>query len=823
MYRVLSCLAFEHDYRLVVLAALVSIATTLTAFLMYSNIESAAHGRRLSWAVFTGVCAGAGIWTTHFVAMLAYQSSLPTYYHPVETLLSLLIAIVLAASGFALATRARLWSSIAGGLVIGAAIGTMHYVGMGALAIPGKLEWDPSLVTASLVLGPGLAVLAMLIFRLQKGLAGIVGAAAVMALSICTLHFTAMGAATVVPDPTILFVASGIDRNEMALAVVAVAVIVLILGAASVVVQNANDRWEAQLRQQNAHFESVLRYLPVGLSIFDRNERLVMCNPEYRELHNLPQDATQPGLKFANFLRRKMECEGDVCPMKAQHAKIHELLADHAFKLASNNAFTDVVHLKDGRTLLKRVGRIEGGGWVDVEEDVTALKKSDQRIEWLARHDALTGIANRYQFRHLLERQFECYDPRLGFALHWIDLDKFKEINDELGHPVGDALLKSVARRLASSLRIGDVVGRLGGDEFAVLQINVGDKATAEAFAERILQNIAQTHDALGHRFTAGASIGIALAPQHGQDADALFSSADVALYHAKGAGRGVAVTYEPDAAAIVTPNPLLKELPFALERDEFALHYQPIVNLKQKAASGFEALMRWKHPNRGMIPPGDFLPLAERVGLVCDIGRWILNRACADAAGWPEFMHVAVNLSSVQIENCDVSSMVKTALDQSGIDPSRLHVEISDSTFAQSMDEARDLLLKLEAMGVTITLDQFGARLSHLNYLKELPISRVKIDESLVHDVSVRRNGIGVLRSVAALARDRKIVSVAQGVETNSDLAIVHGAGFDEAQGFYFSVPVPTERIAFAISRCEFRFGKTKAAPRNASTAAAA
>lgn len=821
MYRILSCLAIEHDYWLVVLSVLVCVATTLTTFMMYAIGYANRDGRRLGWAALTGVCAGAGIWATHFVAMLAYQVSLPTYYDPIATLASLLIAIGLAVCGFSLAVGGKPWLVALGGVVIGSAIGTMHYVGMGALSIPGRLAWDPTLVAASLLCGLVIACLALLAFHLRSGLTAILSAAGLLTLAICSLHFTAMGAATIIPDPTILFATDGFNRSHMALAVVAVTFIVLTSAAAAVLINRVNTLREAALRDQNARFESVLRYLPVGLSMFDRDRRLVMCNPAYAGLYGLPETLTRPGTSFSKIVldQIKRQYAGDA---RGRVRAARSRISDHLSKIGDGKVFTETVRLNDGRTILKRIGPIGDGGWVDVEEDVTAVRSSDERIEWLAHHDAMTGIANRAQFRERLERQFQCYDPRQGFALHWIDLDNFKEINDGYGHQAGDALLKSVASRLATSLRAGDVVGRLGGDEFAILQVDVGRKELAEAYANNILRTISQLHDALGHKFTAAASIGIALAPEHGQTPDELFASADTALYQAKAEGRGVAVVYTPGDIEEPAPNPLKTELVGAAERNELVLRYQPIVNLHSGTVSCFEALMRWKHPSRGAIPPSEFVPLAEETRQIVPIGRWALKRACTDATAWPKPINVSVNISAAQIENGDIYEVVADALEATGLEPQRLQIEITETMLMRDDDCIREALRKIHELGVMVSLDDFGACFSTLSYLRMFPFDKIKIDRSFVRDVPGRSDCVAIVRSVADLARELHIQSVAEGVETAPNLAAVCAAGYDEAQGFYFSLPVPTQGVAQAISQCATRFATAKSAQRRRTKVAA-
>jgi diguanylate cyclase (GGDEF)-like protein len=556
--------------------------------------------------------------------------------------------------------------------------------------------------------------------------------------------------------------------------------------------------------------------------MFDGEQRLIMCNSAYRALYDLTDELACRGASFSDlvldYVRR---AGGGDDGTRLDSAR--NWITEHLSKLKLGNEFTETIHLRDGRCIFKRVGPITGGGWVDVQEDVTAVRQSGEKIEWLARHDALTGIANRFQFRERLERQFECYDPRSGFALHWIDLDRFKEINDQYGHQVGDGYLKSVASRLATSLRAGDLVGRLGGDEFAILQLGGGRKDLAEQFAARVLKNISQPHEVLGHKLNAGASIGIALAPEHGLDPDHLFASADTALYCAKSHGRAAAVVYEPGCVeAVSAPNPLKAELQQSVERNELVLHYHPIVDLREQKVSSFEALMRWKHPSRGMIPPSEFIGLAEETGLIVQMGIWALTQACSDAKSWPDSIKVSVNLSAVQIENCDLCEVVTGALEATGLESHRLQLEITETVLMRDRERTRAAMRKLHELGVTIALDDFGTCFASLNYLRSFPFNKIKVDRSFVHDVSEHHESLAIVRSIADLASELNMRSVAEGVETRADLAAVTLAGYDEAQGFYFSLPVPARAVSRTIAQCAAKFGTHGSASSNTNKTAA-
>jgi len=567
-----------------------------------------------------------------------------------------------------------------------------------------------------------------------------------------------------------------------------------------------------QLEQLNACFEAALDHMGRGLSMFDAEQRLVVCNKAYASIYRLPEELTQPGTAFADILSYHLR---RTTGTTASAGGIAAWIKEHISRLAQGGEQENIQSLDDGRIIRVTYHSLANGGWVDMQEDITAQRQSDEKIEWLARHDTLTEIANRFHFREHLEHQFESYDPRQGFALHWIDLDYFKQINDNHGHLVGDSLLKSVAGRLKSCLRAGDVVGRLGGDEFAVLQVGVDREERADQLSHRILQSIRQPYDILGHRLHADASIGVALAPVHGQDPEQLFASADAALYRAKSKGRGGHAMYLPAASGgHSAPNPLKDELLLAVEREELVLHYHPIVDLREGRVSSFEALMRWKHPTRGLIPPSEFIPIAEETRLIVKMGIWALERACTDAKSWPDSIKVSVNLSAVQIECCDVYEVVTDALKKTEFDPHRLQLEITETVLMRDQTRAQKVLRALHALGVMITLDDFGTCFATLNYLRSFPFKKIKLDRSFVRDIPEHHDCVAIVKSVGDLARELNMRSVAEGVETAASLAAVRAAGYDEAQGFYFSPPVPARGVKRAVNQCKARLAAVTAAP---------
>ena len=455
------------------------------------------------------------------------------------------------------------------------------------------------------------------------------------------------------------------------------------------------------------------------------------------------------------------------------------------------------------------------------EEDITEKQRAEQRITWLARHDTLTEIANRFHFREQLEQALRGARPGNGFSLLWIDLDKFKEVNDTYGHPVGDALLKSVARRLRGAVRGNDLVGRLGGDEFAILQRNARKREDTERLAGRLLRAIGEPHQVAGRTLSINASIGIAHAPENGATVDDLLKKVDVALYKSKfQGGGGFAFFNAGEDEKIRDQHQLEIDLKYALDRGELTLHYQPIINLKAHRVTSFEALMRWNHPERGLIPPLDFIPIAEQTGFIVRMGEWALQQACADAASWPEPVKVTVNLSSVQFETGNLVRATLRALEQSKLEAGRLELEVTESALLRDAPGTHEILHKLHELGVQIALDDFGTAFASLSYLQNFQFDKIKIDRTFVREVPGRRDNFAIIRAVTELAKALKIETVAEGIETREHLDTVEGAGCDEVQGFYFSHPVPSNEVSEVLALCRLKCGGAAACESAASQA---
>jgi diguanylate cyclase (GGDEF)-like protein len=430
-------------------------------------------------------------------------------------------------------------------------------------------------------------------------------------------------------------------------------------------------------------------------------------------------------------------------------------------------------------------------------EDITERKAAEAKIRHLARFDALTGLPNRTVLRDRIEALAK--DGRnLQYAIHFIDLDQFKQVNDTLGHPRGDLLLKAVADRLRETARKSDMIARFGGDEFVVLQAPIRSTDEASSLARRILASLAETYDIDGHQVVISGSVGIAFAPKDGTDPDQLLRHADMALYRVKAERRGSWRFFRSDMEADVLARRSLElDLRTALENDAFDLHYQPLVDLKTKRPIGCEALLRWSHAERGMISPAEFIPVAEEMGLIVEIGKQVLRKACQECRNWPGDTRVAVNLSPIQFSRSNIPALVRDILAETGLPANRLELEITETTLLQDTRRTRAALRQLQAIGVSISLDDFGTGYSCLSYLHAFPLDKVKIDQSFLRDLDDDGRKLTLLRGMARLSAELGMRVAVEGVETEEQLALIAAEiGVDEAQGYLFSRPVPSAEI---------------------------
>ena len=444
---------------------------------------------------------------------------------------------------------------------------------------------------------------------------------------------------------------------------------------------------------------------------------------------------------------------------------------------------------------------------INVVEDVTDRRRADEKIAHLAHYDPLTDLPNRVLFREQVERELQRTNRDEQFALLYIDIDEFKGINDSLGHHVGDELLKVVATRLRSCIRETDLVARLGGDEFAVIQTNTGNVADVVEFVTRIHEAIRQPYQCLGHQLSTDASIGIALAPRDGTDLDQLIKNADLAMYGAKADGRRTHRFFEPAMDARAKAQlAMQQDLRQALVDGGFEIHYQPVVDLGNDVVTGCEALLRWRHPERGMISPAEFIPVAEDTGLIVELGEWVLRTACAEAASWPDHVRLAVNVSPVQLKCPTLALKIASALAASGLPASRLELEITEAVLIRDDEAALAILHQLRAIGVRIALDDFGTGYSSLSYLKRFPFDKIKIDRSFVSDIAEIDGSSAIVQAVVNIAASRHMTTTAEGVETQRQKERLRALGCTEMQGYLFSAAKPGPEVRQLLDPCGAR-----------------
>jgi diguanylate cyclase (GGDEF)-like protein/PAS domain S-box-containing protein len=555
-------------------------------------------------------------------------------------------------------------------------------------------------------------------------------------------------------------------------------------------------RAERELDETKRFLDSIIQNIPIAVAVKDaRTLKFVLVNRAYEAMIGLPRAEVEGKTAF------------DVYPQ--EDAKIIDK-ADHDFLKANVEISLIDFELKTPtrgmRVFMTKRIMVESAQRnakyiVVVIDDVTERKQSEQRIAFMAHHDALTGLANRMSLAQKIEeaaaRQRRHGEP---FSILLLDLDRFKAINDSLGHPAGDALLREVARRLKSVIRETDTLARLGGDEFAIVQSGEDDQsAAASGLARRIIEMFGAAFDIEGNEIHIGTSIGIALAPEHASTADGLLKMADLALYRAKSAGRNVYRFFDSEMIeAASTRHEMENDLRRAIQKGELELQYQPIILTETRGICGAEALVRWRHPTKGIIAPDFFVPLAEESGLIAQIGEWVIRTACQEAAKWPDHVKIAVNLSPVQFRNPNFPDAILSALTLSGLRPARLELEITETALIESAPECLAALHKLKSLGIAVALDDFGTGYSSLSQVTMFPFDKIKIDRSFIQNMTKRADCTAVISATLTLAKSLDIATTAEGVETAEQYQLLRLLGVTSLQGHLFNRPCPASELDF-------------------------
>jgi len=917
MFSVLTCLTTEHDLRLVLLAGIICLMASHVAVLLVQRARQTEGSAKWIWLGVAGASGGFGIWSTHFIAMIAYDPGVVMGYNPQLTFLSLAMAIVATCAAVVCAAFLRgVAAYLSGGALFAVGVASMHFTGMTALEFPGNIEWSIGHIVAAIALGGVLATLAYAVaLNGEPTIARKYGATALLTLGVVSLHFTAMGGVSVRPgmetldaslllSPSVMVItiattsisllttglaaayfamlaerkaaAGTADFKRLVLGVTDYAIYMLDLngkvsnwnaGAERVKGYNASEivghdfstfyspgdrakgmpqqalliartegKFEAEgwrhrkdgtsfwahvvidpiydeageligyakitkditKRKEDAdrialvsrNLDIALENMSQGLCLFDRDETLVLANSNYSAIFGFPQAFTSVGRSYREIIEQGYLTKlNDPAVARIRAAEHYE----RAMNIIRSGGGTNIQKLSDGRSIQTVYNVIKGGGWVATVEDITQRMQSEEKIAFMAQHDALTGLPNRSKFNDTLAQEIALAErANKKLAVIGIDLDKFKEINDQHGHAAGDLVLIELARLTTEVLRPEEFIGRFGGDEFAAIK-SFDDMAEVHDFLERLEGCLIGEVSIDGFEVKTGASLGVAMFPEDARDPEQLLANADLAMYRAKDSLINRVCFYEGamDEAARQR-RALAKDLWDAIDKKQFHLHYQVQKSVSTGKTTGYEVLLRWNHPVHGNIPPMDFISLAEECGAILPIGEWVLREACRTAVGWDEPYKIAVNLSPVQLTHQDMAAVVRQVLVETGLNPRRLEIEITESSIITDKDRALNTMRQMKALGVSIAIDDFGTGYSSLETLRAFPFDKIKLDRSFMNEVESSQQAKAIVRAILALGQSLDVPVLAEGVETQDQLDILLTEGCNEAQGYLLGRPGP-------------------------------
>ena len=768
------------------LAVVVCLLASAVAISLFHRAQATIERTRITWLGLDAVVAGYGIWATHFIAMLAYDPGIGAGYNLVLTILSLLIAILVTGLGLGIALLYfGRWTAALGGAVVGSGIAAMHYTGMIALEVPGHITWLSNLVVASVALGIAFGAFSVFFAARRDDWLNALIAIFLLTFAIVGMHFTGMGAVSIMPGPARVNGATSVSSASLSLVIAGVAAIILSICLAMAL---SDRQSKGKLRQQKILLDTALENMSQGLCMFDAEGNITLFNDRYAKMMGLPA-AWLKGRSLLDVFKRRKESGEFAGDPEGFFARV---VAEARQGKFSTRTMTTAV----GRALRVVDQPMQGGGWVATFEDITNWQKAQAQISYLAHHDALSGLANRTQLVKKLEKVLAVLPLKGGsVAVHFIDL------NDTLGHDGGDFLLKTAAERARSETRVGDVVARLGGDEFVVLQIGVSSKYQAEHLAERLTSAVTAPMKFGEQSIIATVSVGVALAPEDGDDPERLLKCADLALYRAKADGRNCIRFFKPEMdAELQARSKLERVVRNAVLIGRFELHYQPLFEISKHRLVGFEALIRLPAEDGTLIPPSVFIPIAEELRLIDKIGAWVLREACCTAATWPEDLTVAVNLSPAQFLAGGVSDIVAAVLKDTGLAAHRLELEITETLLLGDSAAVMAELRTLKAMGVAIVMDDFGTGYSSLCYLWRFPFDKIKIDWSFLQNFNGFGDARTVVKTISALGRELNMRVTIEGVENAAQATFLDTIDGDQVQGFFFGRPVPASEVSASI-----------------------
>lgn len=770
MMTVIGCIVEQHNLWLVLMAAIICGSGSWAMVRLFLRAAAADALEKVAWVVLSAFVTGASIWCTHFVAMLGYDPGLPIGFDPVLTIISLLVAMTGSGIGFLVATAKWPGAPAVGGAVVGLSIVVMHYTGMLAYRVQGIVSWDQSFLVVSILISCSLAAAALHMAlgigreRVRPHLATLL-----FFLSIIGLHFTGMTAFSVSPmlidgsfsDPEAL--------NALAFAVACVGLFIVGSGFASSFIDT----------RARATASDALANMSNGLAMISSNGVVTLVNQRVHTLFHLGEDELKIGMTLGSYIAAIGRRAG------WDKERVDRVLDNHHTWMRSSTTTRLEHQFDDGTILAIACQPVARGGAILTYEDVTEARNGQKTIAHMAFHDALTGLKNRRMFAQSMDELL----ARGQVTMLMIDLDRFKDVNDRLGHAVGDEVLRQVTARIVISLQPGEQAFRLGGDELAVLLSAPRERAIA--LAHDITTSLAIPFEIDPHVVAIGCSMGIATALPS-DDMSTLQQKADLALYSAKNGGRNRFEAYRDGMLEEEANKRLLEQdLSQALDADQFELWYQPLYSLPDRTLAGFEALIRWRHPERGLVSPAEFIPVAESCGLISSIGAWVIDAACRRAAAWPDSIYMSINVSAIQLRSAALASQLAQALTKHCVSPSRIEIEITETAMVENSGQIALTLASLRAIGVRIAMDDFGTGYSSLAHLREFKVDRIKIDRSFIAASGSDPGAAAIVRAVMSMARELSIDTTAEGIEQESQLQNLLELGCGTAQGYLLGRPL--------------------------------
>ena len=770
-----------HDARLMIVASLVCAIGIYASFEIGHHAARASGSVRTRWGLVSIVASGSTAWATHFIVLLAFKPGMPAAFEPALTALSLTCAIVGIGAGVSISIRARRrWQHFVAGLIVGVGVATLHYVGQAAYLVQGTVAWNLGLVLPSVIVSLPVSGVAMIAVASRNRRIRST-AAPLLLLSIAVLHFCGMAAMTLHYNPTVSFPENSVSPRAITPVVAGVSLALIVL---AVFGWRFDLAAKASLRQDRKRLRELADVALEGLLIC-QDDVIVTANDSIELL-----SGHEPGSLSGRFVSSLLPGL-DVSSMPEREEREIDLISAAGLNVPV-------------RVLRREVGLGHKIQTVIAVRDQRERLKTEAKMRLLAFTDSLTGLANRTRFFDLLASQTASRRDRdRPCAVLMLDLDRFKIVNDTLGHAAGDLVLAMVADRLGSAVRGDDVIARLGGDEFAILQLAPSQVDAVTALAKRIVDVIAARPFMLeGQSIYLGASVGIAIAPADGDDPTELMRNADLALYAAKASGRGAFRRYDVSLDEQMRERRAIETgLRLALAEEELELHYQPLLDAKTRCITSAEALVRWNHPERGRVSPTDFIGIAEETGLIVPLGEWVVRTACAEAATWPKHMSVAINLSPAQFRDQSLVPSIVETLQATELAPERLELEVTEGVLLTDETGTLDTLNQLRGLGVRVSLDDFGTGYSSLSYLREFRFDKIKIDQSFVRQVPQDVESSAIVRAIITMAKCLNMLTTVEGVETQEQFDFSVAAGCDMIQGYLISRPVDRDELALVIA----------------------